>query len=99
MIEEMGLIERVDRLSPVKGKDCNVSVGTRIAALIINQLSDRKPLFKVEEFYENQDVELLFGPGVQASELNDDALARALDAHHSALRGLFASHPGGAIPR
>jgi len=84
LIDEMGLIERIDKLSPVKKEDCNVSVGTRIAALIINQLSDRKPLFKVEGFYETQDVELLFGPGVQASDFNDDALARALDALHQA---------------
>ncbi|QDI90973.1 DUF4277 domain-containing protein [Salicibibacter halophilus] len=43
LIEEAGLVERIDRLSPVKKEDCQVSVGTRIAALIINQLSDRKP--------------------------------------------------------
>lgn len=46
LIDKMGLIERIDKLSPVKAKDCNVSVDTRIAALIINPLSDRKPLFK-----------------------------------------------------
>ncbi|QDI90140.1 IS1634 family transposase [Salicibibacter halophilus] len=84
LIEEAGLVERIDRLSPVKKEDCQVSVGTRIAALIINQLSDRKPLFKVEAFYENQDVELLFGPGVTASDFNDDALGRALDALYNA---------------
>ena len=56
LIDEMGLIERIDKLLLVKAKDCNVSVGTRIAALIINQLSDRKPLFKVEEFYEKYGI-------------------------------------------
>ncbi|SDJ14870.1 protein of unknown function [Natribacillus halophilus] len=86
LIEETGIIEHIDKRSPVKKEDCNVPVGTRIAALIINQLSDRKPLFKVEEFYEKQDVELLFGPGVTARDFNDDALGRALDAlYHAGL--------------
>src|SRR5690606_26190821 len=70
--------------SPVKKEDCHVSVGTRIAALIINQLTDRKALYKVEEFYERQDVELLFGTERKASDFNDDALGRALEALHSA---------------
>jgi transposase len=84
LIDEMGLIERIDKISPVKKKECHVSVGTRIAALIVNQLTDRKALYKVEEFYENQDVSLLFGPSMQASDFNDDALSRALDAIYRA---------------
>lgn len=84
LIDKLGLIDRIDQLSPVKKEDCHVSVGTRIAALIINQLTDRKALYKVEEFYERQDVELLFGTERKASDFNDDALGRALDALHSA---------------
>lgn len=84
LIEELGLIDRIDQLSPVKKEICRVSVGTRVAAMIINQLTDRKALYKVEEFYERQDVELLFGSGKEANDFNDDALGRALDAIHAA---------------
>lgn len=42
LIDEMGLIDRIDQLSPVKKEACNVSVGTRIAAIMINQLTSRK---------------------------------------------------------
>ncbi|MEI3612962.1 DUF4277 domain-containing protein [Pseudogracilibacillus sp. SO30301A] len=41
LIEALGLIDRIDQLSPVKKENCKVSVGTRIAAIIINQLTDR----------------------------------------------------------
>uniref|UniRef100_UPI0008240B07 DUF4277 domain-containing protein n=1 Tax=Gracilibacillus timonensis TaxID=1816696 RepID=UPI0008240B07 len=84
LINELGLIDRVDGLSPVKKEDYKASVGTRIAAIIINQLTDRKALYKVEGFYERQDVELLFGSGRKANDFNDDALGRALDALHAA---------------
>lgn len=60
LIEELGLISRIDQLSPVKKDVCHVSVGTRIAAIMINQLTDRKALYKVETFYEWQEFELLF---------------------------------------
>ncbi|WP_411829800.1 DUF4277 domain-containing protein [Paenibacillus ehimensis] len=45
--------------------------------LVINVLSGKDPLCHVKRFYRDQDVELLFGDGVTADDLNDDALARA----------------------
>ncbi len=50
----------------------------------MNIHAGRKPLYKVQEFYEEQDVELLFGEGITASDFNDDALGRALDVLHDA---------------
>jgi transposase len=58
---------------------CNLSPGQIVKALVINTLTGRKPLYKVSEFYETQDVELLFGSGVKAEYFNDDALGRTLD--------------------
>lgn len=67
-----------------------VSVGTRTNALLINIATDRKALYKVAEFYEKMDTELLFGDGVTAADLNDDALGRALDILHDAdIEGLY----------
>jgi len=66
----------------VKRDDCKVSVGTRTNALLINIATDRKALYKVSEFYEKMDTELLFGDGIMAADLNDDALGRALDILH-----------------
>lgn len=60
---------------------CRLSPGTRIMALIINILVDRKALCHVADFYRDQDLGVLFGAGqkVRYEELNDDALGRALD--------------------
>jgi hypothetical protein len=60
-------------------KQCRLSPGTLIQALVINVLTAKQPLYRIEEFYKNQDTELLFGPGVTADALNDDALGRALN--------------------
>ena len=55
------------------------SPGFYIEAMVLNILTDRKPLYRVSEFFENMDVEALFGPTVQASDFNDDALGNTLD--------------------
>ena len=64
--------------------DYKVSIGTRTNALLINIATDRQALYKVSEFYEKMDTELLFGDGVTAADLNDDSLGRALDILHDA---------------
>jgi len=64
--------------------DYKVSIGTRTNALLINIATDRQALYKISEFYEKMDTELLFGDGVTAADLNDDALGRALDILHDA---------------
>jgi hypothetical protein len=50
-----------------------------IAALIVNILTDPQPLYRIAEFYEQQDVELLFSEDITADDLHDDTLGRALD--------------------
>lgn len=36
---------------------------TWIEAFIVNALTNRRPLYKLEEFFRGMDVEKLFGPG------------------------------------
>ncbi|MBU7007782.1 hypothetical protein Ga0451573_002739 [Peptococcaceae bacterium DYL19] len=50
-----------------------------IKGLVINVLSGRKALYKVFEYFAEQDLEVLFGSGIEADAFNDDALGRALD--------------------
>ncbi|MBE3580441.1 MAG: DUF4277 domain-containing protein [Thermoanaerobacteraceae bacterium] len=72
------IIDAVVEWDPVQ---CHLSPGTRVKALIINLLVDREALYHVERFYENQDLEVLFGAEkqVRPEDFNDDALGRALD--------------------
>ncbi|MBC7347810.1 MAG: IS1634 family transposase [Clostridia bacterium] len=86
--------EIIDSVVPWNPAQCRLSPGTRVKALIINLLVDRRALYQVWRFYQHQDLEVLFGPEAQvrAEELNDDALARALDKlAASDLKTLFSS--------
>ncbi|CAB3395595.1 IS1634 family transposase [Kyrpidia spormannii] len=56
-----------------------VSPGTAITALLVNLLVRREPLYQIEWFFRDMDVEALFGNGIEAGHFNDDRLARALD--------------------
>lgn len=58
-----------------------VSPGILIEALVVCIMCGRKPLWKVEQFWADQDLGLLF-QGIDLTsyhQLNDDALGRALD--------------------
>ncbi len=69
----------INRIVPWDPKQCQLDPGLLTVALIINLLCRRNPLYLVEEFYQEHDVELLFGPEVRAEYFNDDALGRTLD--------------------
>lgn len=49
----------------------------RTNALLINISIDRKTLYKMSEFYEKMETELLFGDGITAADLNDDNLGKS----------------------
>ncbi len=56
-----------------------VSPGTILLGLVMNVLSGRSPLYRVEEFFRTRDVALLLGADITAEMLNDDAIGRVLD--------------------
>jgi transposase len=72
-----GIINRKLNWNEPKAK---VSPGLPIEALIVCIMCNRKPLWKVERFWAEQDMELLFKEvGLTYNQLNDDALGRALE--------------------
>ena len=76
---ELRIAEYVNQMVPWDEKQCKVSPGTLVVALVINILVNHVPLYRLEAFYKNLDLPLLFDEDVSAEDLNDDALARALD--------------------
>ena len=68
LLEWLGWRKMIDICIGPRGS--KLSVGTRVDALLINILTDRKALYKVMEFYETMDTELLFGEGVTPADLN-----------------------------
>lgn len=79
LCDEIGFEGILNDLLPWDPSHCRLSPGARLKALVINILCDRQPLYQVERFYKEQDVALLFGEDVQASDFKDDTLARGLD--------------------
>ncbi len=47
--------------------------------MLINILMGRTALYRVDEFYELQDIAVLFGTDASADDFNDSALGRTLD--------------------
>ena len=75
----MDMIDERLPLSPDKG--VHISMGKRVAAMILNGLGfmdDR--LYMFPEFLKSVPVQRFFGPDVTADHFNDDALGRCLDA-------------------
>jgi transposase len=81
-IKDLNIIEEIDsRLPIMPGKGSKISMGERVAAMILNGLGfmdDR--LYMFPDFLENKPVERLFRPEIKAQYFNDDALGRGLDA-------------------
>jgi transposase len=59
-------------------KQCRLSPGTLLEAFVINILVARKPLYRVEKFYSEMNLNVIFGEEITADAFNDDALGRVL---------------------
>lgn len=67
----------VDRIVPTS---MELSAGMAVQAMVLDLLSGRSPLYRVEQFWEQQDRLLLLGENVTSHLFNDTNLGRALDA-------------------
>lgn len=81
VINRLQLVEKIDARIPVsKAKGAKVTMGQRVAAMILNGLGftdDRLYLFP--DFLKNKPVERLLATGLKASDFNDDITGRCLD--------------------
>ena len=69
LCNKIKLVEHINHAVTWDSTQWNVSPGEHILALVINTLCGRVPLYRVEKFYEEQDVEGLFGVGRKAENL------------------------------
>lgn len=76
---EIGLVDITNQMVRWDDRQCRLSPGERILALVVGILFDRTALWRLHEVLVDQDLAVLFGPGVAAIDFNDDALGRALD--------------------
>ena len=73
---KLGIVEVINRLIPCKMAE---SPGTVFLGMIMDTLSGRSPLYRLDEFFENQDTELLLGKKVRPEAFGDYNVARVLD--------------------
>jgi transposase len=74
--EKLGLVELLNDLVE---SEMDVEPGLFFLSMILDTLSGRSPLYRLEEFFENQDTELLLGKQIEAKSFNDDNVGRFLD--------------------
>jgi transposase len=72
----LGLVDLVNRMVP---SQMQLKPGHLVQAMVLDTLSGRTPLYRIEHFMAEQDIELLIGTSVPASLFNDTNLARGLD--------------------
>lgn len=73
----LGLVDLVDELVP---SQMHLRPGLAVQAMVLDTLSGRTPLYRLEEFMAGQDRELLLGEDVDSGLFNDNNLGRSLDA-------------------
>jgi transposase len=74
--DKIGLVELVNQLVST---EMAVDPGTVVLAMVLDTLSGRSPLYRLEDFFAQQDTALLLGKAVPAEAFNDDTVGRVLD--------------------
>jgi transposase len=80
MMDEIDLIPIINSTLRWDEAQWNLSPGELIAAMLISYFCRRQALYKLETFYQYQDLELLFSRNdISGNDFTDDSLGRALD--------------------
>src|ERR687885_1419389 len=74
--DKIGLVEAINAVVPT---EMEVDPGTIVLGMILDTLSGRSPLYRLEEFFTNQDTALLLGKAVAPEVFNDDTVGRILE--------------------
>ncbi len=85
-VKRLGIMEVVNRLCPTNR---GISAGEVMLALFMDTIAGRSPLYKLDESFSQQDMELLFGRDIPVEKLNDDLVGRTMDAIYDAGTGLI----------
>jgi len=79
--ERIDLVGTINRLVPSQAE---IDPGTLTLALVEDVVSGRHPLYRIRDFFEKKDLELLLGKPVDLDSLTDDNFGRLLDRLYDA---------------
>lgn len=74
--DKIGLVEVINQLVST---EMAVDPGTIVLGMILDTLSGRSPLYRLEEFFAQHDTALLVGQAVAPEAFHDDTVGRVLD--------------------
>jgi transposase len=74
--DKMGLVEVMNQVVPT---EMAIDPGTIVLGMILDTLSGRSPLYRLEEFFAHQDTALLLGKAIAPGTFDDDTVGRVLD--------------------
>ena len=74
--DKIGLVEAINQVVPT---EMAIDPGTIVLGMILDTLSGRSPLYRLEECLACHDTALLLGKAVAPSAFDDDTVGRVLD--------------------
>ena len=75
-LEKLNVVNIIDR---ALNTQMQYNPGRIVMGLVQDTLAGRTPLYRVEEFFEHQDIELVIGEDLPSTAFNDDNIGRVLD--------------------
>ena len=72
-------INLVDTINHLVGTEMDLQPGPVVLGMVLDALSGRSPLYRLMDFLEEKDIELLLGKAVSVDQFNDHNIGRALD--------------------
>jgi transposase len=72
----IGVVDVINTLVPT---EMEIDAGTTILGMILDTLTGRSPLYRLDEFFEHQDTELILGKKTDPSKFSDYTVGRVLD--------------------
>jgi len=91
-------IQLVETIDSIVDSQMQVSAGLTVLAMVLDTLSGRNPLYRLQKFFEDKDTELLLGEPVDASAFADHNVSRVLDSLYDSGTGrLFSQIAQNAI--
>jgi transposase len=74
--DKIGLVETINAVVPT---EMAIDPGTIVLGMVLDTLSGRSPLYRLEEFFTHQDTALLLGKAVAPEAFQDDTVGRVLE--------------------
>lgn len=72
-------INLVETINHLVGTDMELQPGIVVLGMVLDTLSGRSPLYRLMDYFEEKDTELLLGEAVPVSRFTDHNIGRALD--------------------